>query len=123
MCCRKCLVTAFVSAHVGVCSIVGSDMCLQVVSSGETLAASFMGTLLNKKSPPVIQFATFLYPTIKSRLLKDNQLSSQHAEKVVYDSLGLVDFAIGLVIFRNLPEGKCCLLGKFKLQKDCNQSC
>ena len=52
-------------------------MCLQVVSSGETLATSFMGALLNKKSPPVIQFATFLYPTIKFRLLKDtgNQLS------------------------------------------------
>ena len=77
MCCGKCLVAAFVPAHVGVCSVVGSDMGIQVVSGGEPLATSFMGALLNKKSPPVIQFATFLYPTIKSRLLKDtgNQLS------------------------------------------------
>ena len=41
----------------------------------------------------------------------------QHAKKVVSDSLGLVDFAIGLVnSILNLP-------GKFKLQKNCNQSC
>ena len=44
--------------------------------------------------------------------------------KSVSDSPGLVDFAIGLVIFvLNLPTGKCCFGGKFKLQKDCNQSC
>ena len=31
----------------------------------------------------------------------------QHAKKVVSDSLGLVDFAIGLVIFvLNLPDGQ-----------------
>ena len=31
----------------------------------------------------------------------------QHAKKVVSDSLGLVDFAIGLVIFAlNLPDGQ-----------------
>ena len=45
---------------------------------------------------------------------------SQRAKKVVSDSPGLVDFAIGLVIF---VQGKCCFLGKFKLQKDYNQSC
>ena len=41
------------------------------------------------------------------------------------DSPGLVDFAIGLVFFLFLtcPTGKCCFLGKFKLQKDCYQSC
>ena len=40
------------------------------------------------------------------------------------DSPGLVDFAIGLVFFLFLtcPTGKCCFLGKFKLQKDCYQS-
>ena len=43
----------------------------------------------------------------------------QRAKKVVFDSLELVDFATVL----NLPDGKCCFLGKFKLQKDCNQSC
>ena len=41
------------------------------------------------------------------------------------DSSGLVDFAIGLVIFvLNLPNGQELFFwGKFKLQKDCNQSC
>ena len=40
------------------------------------------------------------------------------------DSPGLVDLAIGLVIFvPNLPDGQEPFFGKFKLQKDCNQSC
>ena len=48
----------------------------------------------------------------------------QHAKKVVSDSLGLVDFAIGLVnSILNLPDGQVIFLGKFKLQKNCNQSC
>ena len=48
----------------------------------------------------------------------------QCAKKVVSDSPGLVDFAISLVIFvLNLPDGEVFLGGKFKLQKDCNQSC
>ena len=49
----------------------------------------------------------------------------QHAEKVVSDSTGLVDFAIGLVSFvLNLPDRQVLFLGgKFKLQKDCNLSC
>jgi len=43
----------------------------------------------------------------------------------VPDSPGLVDFAIELVIFvLNLPEGQVLFFWvKFKLQKDCNQSC
>ena len=40
-------------------------------------------------------------------------LESQHAKKVVSNSPRIVDFAIGLD----------CFLGKFKLQRDCNQSC
>ena len=49
----------------------------------------------------------------------------QRAKKVVSDSPGLVEFAIGLVIFvLNLPDGQVLFfLRKFKLQKDCNQSC
>ena len=40
------------------------------------------------------------------------------------DSPGLVDFAVGLVIFvLNLPDGQELFGGKFKLQKDCNPSC
>ena len=47
------------------------------------------------------------------------------AKKVVSDSPGLVDFAIELVILvLNLTNGQVLFLGgKFKLQKDCNQSC
>ena len=42
---------------------------------------------------------------------------------LVSDSQGLVDFAIGLVVFvLNLPDGQVLFFGKFKLQKDCNQS-
>ena len=50
--------------------------------------------------------------------------SSLHrAKEVVFDSPGLLDFAIGLVIFVvNLPDGQVLFFGKFKLQKDCNQS-
>ena len=49
---------------------------------------------------------------------------SQCEKKVVSNSPGLVDFAVGLVIFLlNLPDGQVLFFGKFKLQKDCNQSC
>ena len=48
----------------------------------------------------------------------------QLAKKVVSDSLGLVDFAVGLVNpVVNLPEGQVKFFGKFKLQKNCNQCC
>ena len=44
----------------------------------------------------------------------------QRAKKVVFDSPGLVDFAIRLVIFvLNLPDGQVFFCGKFNLQKDC----
>ena len=44
-----------------------------------------------------------------------------YTKKVVYDSPGLVDNAIGLVNpVLNLPEGQVKVLGKFKLQKNCN---
>ena len=55
---------------------------------------------------------------------RSGKLHFQRAKKGLSDSLGLVDFAIGLVIlFLTCPTGKCCFLGKFKLQEDCNQSC
>ena len=48
----------------------------------------------------------------------------QRAKKVMSNSPGLVDFTIGLVIFvLNLPDRQVFVFGKFKLQKDCNQSC
>ena len=44
----------------------------------------------------------------------------QHAKKVVSDSPGLVDFAIGLVNFvLNLPNGQVKFFEEFKLQKNC----
>ena len=46
------------------------------------------------------------------------------AKKVVSDSLGLVGFAIWLVnSVLNLPEEQVKFFKKFKLQKNCNQSC
>ena len=48
----------------------------------------------------------------------------QHAKKVMSDSPGLVDFAIGLVnSVLNLPEGQVKVVGEFKLQTNCNQCC
>ena len=46
---------------------------------------------------------------------------NQHAKKVVSDSLGLVDFAIGQVNFvLNLPDGQVKFFVKFKSQKNCD---
>ena len=44
---------------------------------------------------------------------------------MVSDSLGLVDFAVGLVnSVLNLPDQQVIFFGgEFKLQKNCNQSC
>ena len=40
----------------------------------------------------------------------------QHAKKVVSDSPGLVDFAIGLVIFvLNLPDGQVLFFGEIQI--------
>ena len=47
-------------------------------------------------------------------------LHVQRAKKVVSDSLGLVDIAIGLVnSVINLPNGQVKFLEEFKLQKYC----
>ena len=50
---------------------------------------------------------------------------TQRAKKVVSDSPELVDFAIGLAnSVLNLPDEQVNFFGgKFKLQKNCNQSC
>ena len=43
-------------------------------------------------------------------------LWGQRAKKVVSDSLGLVDFAIGLVIFvLNLPDGQVLFFGEIQI--------
>ena len=46
-------------------------------------------------------------------------LHTQHAEKVVSDSPGLVDFAIGLVIFvLNLPDGQVLFFGEIQITEE-----
>ena len=48
----------------------------------------------------------------------------QCAKKVVSNSLGLVDFAIGLLNSAlNLTKGQVKVVEKFTLQKNCNQCC
>ena len=48
------------------------------------------------------------------------KLAKRHAKKVVSDSLGLGDFAIGLVnSVLNLPVGQVKYFEEFKLQKNC----
>ena len=52
------------------------------------------------------------------------RLCKQRAKKVVSNSPGLVDFAIGPVNpGLDLPKGQLMFFGKFKLQKNCNQCC
>ena len=47
-------------------------------------------------------------------------MANQCAKKVVSNSTGLLDFAIGRVKYVfNLPDGKVKFLGEFKLQKNC----
>ena len=44
------------------------------------------------------------------------QTLTQHTKKVVSDSLGLVDFAIGLVFFvLNLPDGQVLFFGEIQI--------
>ena len=50
--------------------------------------------------------------------------SLKRGKKVVSDSPGVVDFALRLVnTVLNLPDGQVNFFGKFKSQKDGNQSC
>ena len=51
---------------------------------------------------------------------------TQRAKKGISDSLGQVDFATCIRIVNSvlkLPNGQVKILGEFKLQKNCNQSC
>ena len=48
----------------------------------------------------------------------------QHANKVVSDITGLVDFAVRLVNYvLNVPERQAKFWGEFNIQKNCSQSC
>ena len=58
--------------------------------------------------------------TMKKALFLLSILPVQRAKKVVSDSPGLVDFAIGLVnSVINLPDGQMKVFEKLKLQKNC----
>ena len=47
----------------------------------------------------------------------------QRAKKVVSDSPGLEDFAIGLVFFvLNFPDGQVLFFGEIQITEDCYQS-
>ena len=63
-----------------------------------------------------------LYFSHANEVGKANYHTYQRAKKVVSDSPGLVDSAIGpMNAVLNLPKGQVKFLGKFKLQKNCNQ--
>ena len=62
--------------------------------------------------------ATFLFFRLRFGRAYDSVLifTRQRAKKVVSDSLGLVDFAIGLVIFvLNLPDGQVLFFGEIQI--------
>ena len=57
---------------------------------------------------------------LRSLKLGDRPIKGQRAKKVVSDSPGLVDFAIGQVnSVINLPDGQVTFFEEFKLQKNC----
>ena len=85
--------------------------------------------LITKRLLNMLLFIQSIHNTWNRLLLFDKEkmlkylvqitISLQHAKKAVSDSPGLVDFAIGLVIFvLNLPGRQVLLLGKSTLQKD-----
>ena len=49
-------------------------------------------------------------------LLREKYISKQRAKKVLSDSPGLVDLAVGLVTFvLNLPDGQVLVLGEIQI--------
>ena len=71
-----------------------------------------------------IHFTHHTHCFVKEVLQNLIYLTKQRAKKVVSDSRGLVEFAFGLVnSVLNLSDGQVNFSGKFKLQKDGNQSC
>ena len=71
----------------------------------------------------LITYITSATTVVTKSVPTGKEVISQQTKKVVSDSPGLVDFAIGLVIFlSNLPDGQVLFREKNKLQKDGNQS-
>ena len=64
----------------------------------------------------VVRNAAYLFFESSS----DNKVCIQRAKKVLSDSLGLLDFAIGLVnCVHDLPDGQVEYFEEFNLQKNC----
>ena len=72
---------------------------------------------LKLKTEPIMY--SFVYIITDKGKIKNvvPQTLTQHAKKVVSNSLGLVDFAIGLVFFvLNLPDGQVLFFGEVQIQ-------
>ena len=59
------------------------------------------------------------------RILVLNELNHLSVQRKLYLIAGASGFCYRAIdfLFLTCPTGKCCFLVKFKLQKDCNQSC
>ena len=91
-----------------------ADPTISEPGTGKTKLSTYVPYMCNSK--PVIRIVGASCPPKLITLM-------QRAKKVVSDSPGLVDFAFGLVnSVLNLSDGQVNFLGKFKLQKDGNQS-
>ena len=83
----------------------------------ETETVSTLSFLHERKG---VSWVIFSHSSIKSYVIqgkkKPIRLSSQRAKKVMSDSPGLVDFAIGPVIFvLNLPNGQVLFFGAIQI--------
>ena len=78
-----------------------------------------------KRSNPSMSWNTWdiltaLFLVLQLCVFSQNNMASQREKKVVSNSPGLVDFAIGLVnSVINLPDGKVNFFEEFNLQKNC----
>ena len=81
------------------------------------LACEFTAHYACRNAEMNMKSTTYAYQQIQ---LSSNKFINQRAKKVVSDSPGLVDFAIGLVnsVF-NLPDGQVIYFAEFEKQKNC----
>ena len=71
---------------------------------------------VGEESEKVIFYSFALVPAFSELTLAEAPATQQHAKKVMFNSPGLVDFVVRLVIFvLNLPDGQVLFWGKFKL--------
>ena len=95
------------------CTCIGGEV---AVSGGSTVAILISALLI-----PAIFSMSLNHLLIKAGMLFT---LAQRANKVVSDSLGLVEFDIGLVnSVLNLPIRQVKVFEEFKLQKNCEINC